>query len=213
MDGQMMYGMTGVPNNNNSISTYATLLDTGNLVLVNTSNKAILWQSFDYPTDTLLPGMNLGQDIDTGYTWSLRSWKSTDDPSPGPYTLQYNFGLASLSVNKGSKVLLIDGNSNFSIQNVFDLVPTEKRFNQLDFTQSYYIHFPIDSNSRLVLEVSGDLKYEALSEESNRWLFQFSSKCFIDNSCGIFSICNPEAIDPCKCLDGFTPLDADSWKQ
>ncbi|GAU28738.1 hypothetical protein TSUD_372460, partial [Trifolium subterraneum] len=224
MDGQMVYGVTGVPNKNNGISTYATLLDTGNLVLVNTSNQAILWQSFDYPTDTLLPGMNLGQDTDTGHTWSLRSWKSTDDPSPGLYTLHYNFGLASLSVNKGSKLLLIDGNSNFSIQNVINRVPTEKPlnqliprekgFNQLNLTQSYNNYFTIGSNSRLVLQASGDLKYEALSKESNRWLFQFSSKCSIDNSCGIFSICNPEAdVDPCKCLEGFKPLDADSWRQ
>ncbi|PNY02978.1 serine/threonine kinase family protein, partial [Trifolium pratense] len=218
-DGRMTYGVTDVLNINESISTYVTLLDKGNLVLVNTSNKAVLWQSFNYPTDTLLPGMNLGHDINKGYTWSLRSWKSTVDPSPGPYTLLYNFGLLSLSVNKGSKGLLIDGNSNISIQNVFYRVQQGPRDgpNVLNpnVTQSYnnYEYFTIDSNYRLVLEVSGDLKYEALSEESNRWVFQSSSKCSIDNSCGIFSICNREAIDPCKCLDGFTPLDADSWNQ
>ncbi|KAK2355151.1 G-type lectin S-receptor serine/threonine-protein kinase [Trifolium repens] len=114
IDGRTIYGVTGVPNNKNSISTYMILLDTGNLVLLNTSNQAIVWQSFDYPTDTLLPGMEIGQ------TWSLRSWKSKDDPSPGPYTLQYDSsGIPILSVNKGSNVLWIDGNSNFSVQDVF----------------------------------------------------------------------------------------------
>jgi hypothetical protein len=68
--------------NNNSISIYATLLDTGNLVLVNNSNQAILWQSFDNPSDTLLPGMKIGK------TSSMRSWVSEDYPSEGPYTLQ-----------------------------------------------------------------------------------------------------------------------------
>ncbi|KAI7757038.1 hypothetical protein M8C21_003151, partial [Ambrosia artemisiifolia] len=35
----------------------AKLLETGNLVLMDQKEK-IIWQSFDYPTDTLLPGMN-----------------------------------------------------------------------------------------------------------------------------------------------------------
>jgi len=69
-DGKMTYDMT-FGNNNNSISTYATLLDTGNLVLVNNSSQAILWQSFDNPTDTLLPGMNMGYDTITGRTYAM----------------------------------------------------------------------------------------------------------------------------------------------
>ncbi|KAF5934776.1 hypothetical protein HYC85_025905 [Camellia sinensis] len=43
-----------VPSNDTS----ATLLDTGNLVL--RAGKHIVWQSFDYPSDTWLPGMKLG---------------------------------------------------------------------------------------------------------------------------------------------------------
>ncbi|KAI7987711.1 G-type lectin S-receptor-like serine/threonine-protein kinase [Camellia lanceoleosa] len=43
-----------VPSNDTS----ATLLDTGNLVL--REGKHIVWQSFDYPSDTWLPGMKLG---------------------------------------------------------------------------------------------------------------------------------------------------------
>jgi hypothetical protein len=207
IDGRTIYGVTGVPSNKNSISTYIILLDTGNLILVNTSNQVIVWQSFDYPTDTLLPGMNIGHDNETGHTWSLRSWKSKDDPSPGPYTLQYDSGIPILSVNKGSNDLWIDGNSNFSVFDVFSGA-------DLQYSSDSKRYIPTDSNSRLVLAVSGDLKLEAWSKKSNRWLFLLSSKCSIDNPCGVFSICNPdEAIDPCKCLDGFKPLDADSWKQ
>ncbi|XP_028082264.1 G-type lectin S-receptor-like serine/threonine-protein kinase At1g67520 [Camellia sinensis] len=43
-----------VPSNDTS----ATLLDTGNLVL--RAGKHIVWRSFDYPSDTWLPGMKLG---------------------------------------------------------------------------------------------------------------------------------------------------------
>ncbi|KAF6154131.1 hypothetical protein GIB67_016383 [Kingdonia uniflora] len=45
------------------------LLDSGNLVLrdANDGNStSYLWQSFDHPSDSLLPGMKVGRDIRTG---------------------------------------------------------------------------------------------------------------------------------------------------
>ncbi|KAM7523092.1 hypothetical protein LguiA_012994 [Lonicera macranthoides] len=44
-----------------------------------------LWQSYDYPTDMLLPGMKLKWDRKTKLNWYLSSWKSEDDPSSGNY--------------------------------------------------------------------------------------------------------------------------------
>ncbi|CAN6545599.1 unnamed protein product [Malus baccata var. baccata] len=46
-------------------SVEATILDSGNFVLqevssVNGSTNGVLWQSFDHPTDTFIPGMKLG---------------------------------------------------------------------------------------------------------------------------------------------------------
>nr|POE76832.1 s-locus-specific glycoprotein s13 [Quercus suber] len=62
------------------------LLDLGNLVLreENEENpEKYLWQSFDYPSDTWLPGMKVGWDLRTGLERRLTAWKSPDDPSPG----------------------------------------------------------------------------------------------------------------------------------
>lgn len=50
-------------NPNNDVA-YAALLDTGNLVLVD-KYSVVRWQSFDYPTDTLLPGQVLLEDSDS----------------------------------------------------------------------------------------------------------------------------------------------------
>ncbi|KAK4576515.1 hypothetical protein RGQ29_027178 [Quercus rubra] len=64
-------------------SPVVELLDSGNLVLreENKENpESYLWQSFDYPSDTWLPGMKLGW---TGLERRLTAWKSPDDPSPG----------------------------------------------------------------------------------------------------------------------------------
>ncbi|KAG8494737.1 hypothetical protein CXB51_012578 [Gossypium anomalum] len=69
----------------------ATLLDYGNFILRELSSdgstKRILWQSFDYPTDTLLPGMKLGINLKTGHNWSLSSWISDAVPATGSFTL------------------------------------------------------------------------------------------------------------------------------
>ncbi|KAI7748481.1 hypothetical protein M8C21_009304 [Ambrosia artemisiifolia] len=71
-----------------------TLLDSGNLVLrelhLDGSVKRVLWQSFDYPTDTLLPGMKLGINLKTGHRWSLTSWRNDELPAVGLFTLDLN---------------------------------------------------------------------------------------------------------------------------
>ena len=70
----------------------AVLLDTGNFVLHELNSdgtvKRDLWQSFDYPTDTLLPGMKLG--FSSEQAWSLKSWRSDVVPDTGSFTFGMN---------------------------------------------------------------------------------------------------------------------------
>ncbi|MFS7960429.1 putative protein kinase RLK-Pelle-DLSV family [Helianthus anomalus] len=63
------------------------LMDTGNLVVWDrsTNKENVMWQSFDHPGNTLLPGMKFGKDLATGRERVITPWKSADDPSPGPY--------------------------------------------------------------------------------------------------------------------------------
>ncbi|KAK1575195.1 hypothetical protein Q3G72_003357 [Acer saccharum] len=72
-------------------NTSATLMSSGNLVLHEMNSdgsvKRVLWQSFDYPTDTLLPGMKLGFNLQTDHQWSLRSWLTVGNPAQGSFTL------------------------------------------------------------------------------------------------------------------------------
>ncbi|KAK2407736.1 receptor serine/threonine-protein kinase SD1-7 [Trifolium repens] len=83
VDGQITYHVTNFTDNNNN-STYMALFDSGNLRLQNNSNHAILWDSFGNPTDTILAG----NDLMLGNSWSINSWASADDPSPGQFTLK-----------------------------------------------------------------------------------------------------------------------------
>uniref|UniRef100_A0A0R0JVL9 Bulb-type lectin domain-containing protein n=1 Tax=Glycine max TaxID=3847 RepID=A0A0R0JVL9_SOYBN len=59
-------------------SIVVKLLESGNMVMKDGHNN-LLWQSFDYPSDTLLPGMKIGVNFKTGQHRALRSWKSLSD--------------------------------------------------------------------------------------------------------------------------------------
>ncbi|KAD3337318.1 hypothetical protein E3N88_32838 [Mikania micrantha] len=76
--------VTGVQVNN--IPT-AQLLDSGNLVLFQGQNKDVYsWQSFDYPSNTFLPGMKIRIDRKTGLNRVFTSWKSSVNPGVGDYS-------------------------------------------------------------------------------------------------------------------------------
>ncbi|KAJ9540082.1 hypothetical protein OSB04_026588 [Centaurea solstitialis] len=70
-----------------SSNLVAQLLDSGNLVLKDDTSGEFVWQSFDHPGNTWLPGMKIGAIDITGTTTNLTSWKSSHDPSTGSYTL------------------------------------------------------------------------------------------------------------------------------
>lgn len=68
----------------------ATLQDDGNFVLADESdNYRVLWQSFDYPTDVLLPGMKLGSNLTSGKNWTLTSGLSYQVPASGAFSLSF----------------------------------------------------------------------------------------------------------------------------
>ncbi|KAL4282073.1 hypothetical protein GQ457_03G023680 [Hibiscus cannabinus] len=90
--GGIIYMVTDLQLTNANVS--ATLLDSGNLVFRD-ENSSILWQSFDFPAHTFLPRMKLGYGRRIGKTWLYVSWRSSNDPSPGNFTLQLDPGKRS----------------------------------------------------------------------------------------------------------------------
>ena len=124
--------MTNISSN---INTSATLLDSGNLVLRNNDSN-ILWQSFDYPSHTFLPGMKIGYDRRAGKTWSLTSWKSTEDPSPGAFSLEVDpNGTSQFFILRGSTRQYWTSGPWDEDSNLFSRVP-EMRLNYI-FNYSY----------------------------------------------------------------------------
>ena len=78
-------GTLRITNQDSTITTgltdpVAQLLNNGNFVVKQDGESSgYSWQGFDYPTDTLLPGMKLG--ISLRFSYTLTAWKSNHDPS------------------------------------------------------------------------------------------------------------------------------------
>ncbi|RVW68946.1 Receptor-like serine/threonine-protein kinase SD1-7 [Vitis vinifera] len=68
-------------------SVVLTVSTDGNLEIL---EEKFAYKSFDYPSHAFLPGMKIGYDKRAGKTWSLTSWKSTEDPSPGVFSLAHD---------------------------------------------------------------------------------------------------------------------------
>ncbi|KAK2654859.1 hypothetical protein Ddye_014715 [Dipteronia dyeriana] len=68
-----------------TVNRSVTLQQSGNLVLSESMANGSIWQSFDYPTDTLLPGMKLGFNLQTGQQWFLKSWRARNNPAEGSF--------------------------------------------------------------------------------------------------------------------------------
>ncbi|PRQ26795.1 putative non-specific serine/threonine protein kinase [Rosa chinensis] len=91
-----------------AINTTATLLDSGNFVLKEEYTGTVLWQSFDNPTDTYLPGMKLGWSALNTNQPSFHlfvSWVSPQSPARGLFTLTMDrINFTKIQVWRGDKV-------------------------------------------------------------------------------------------------------------
>ncbi|KAF8024022.1 hypothetical protein BT93_F1276 [Corymbia citriodora subsp. variegata] len=202
----------------------AQLLDSGNLVVSeNTSSHSgeFSWQSFDYPTDTLLAGMRMGWSLKTGFQWHLTSWKSTDDPSSGDYTYRINVnGLPQFeTLKRGSTKTYQTGPWN-GIR--FMGAPTplgtvlKRSFvcNETDvyseFESSRY-----DIITIFTLNPFGLFQRLQREKESSTWDVIISNPgdpCDYYGQCGANSVCKSNKDPRCQCLQGFVPKSQDEWQ-
>ncbi|XP_058071194.1 G-type lectin S-receptor-like serine/threonine-protein kinase At4g27290 [Magnolia sinica] len=202
--------------------TSARLLDSGNLVLMSDEGR-VIWQSFDYPTDTYLPGMKLGLNRKSGQnSWFLSSWTSEDDPAPGDYTLGMDInGSAQFFIRRGRQNYWTSGTWNGQI---FSLIPEMRRSYVFNYSyisnedETYFIYSLYNNYniiSRLVMDVSGQIKQMTWLESSQNWnLFwtQPRAECDVYAPCGAYGICKEGMRDsPCTCLHGFEPYSQRDW--
>lgn len=201
----------------------AQMLESGNLVIreLNDENpENFLWQSFDYPTDTQLPGMKLGINLVTGLQRYLSSWKSSDDPAPGEFTYHLDLtGYPQIILKKGSVEMYRTGPWNglgFSGRPKFrnNTIYTHKLV--LNKEEVYYMFEQISTSvlTRFVLKQSGTAERLIWVEGRQNWepyLIAPTDHCDTYKLCGAYGSCNINNGPVCSCLDRFEPEYEDNW--
>nr|XP_043618034.1 G-type lectin S-receptor-like serine/threonine-protein kinase At4g27290 [Erigeron canadensis] len=197
------------------------LLDTGNLVVLdhNSTNKNLIWQSFDYPCDTLLPGMRFGKNLVTGLQIFLKSWKSPDDPSIGMYTHRmFTDGYPQHFTYQGQTIISRMGpwnglgfsghptdipNSIYSVEFVHN---RKEIYNKYELKSSVLM--------RMVMTWDGKALFLVWIERTQEWL-EYADVSV--DSCGQFALCGPYGScsinkrPPCSCMEGFEPQNPKEW--
>ncbi|OMP04568.1 hypothetical protein COLO4_09514 [Corchorus olitorius] len=197
------------------------LLDSGNLVVKDGNSENYLWQSFDYPTDTMLPGMKIGWDLRINLSRRLAAWKNPDDPSPGDLTYGVELeGNPEMVIRKGSQKYYrsglwngegFSGTPNLRNNPVFsyDFVWNEE--------EVYYIYFLKNKSvmSRFVLnQTEGVRQRYTWNPETQTWkLFSIMPSDYCDRCglCGANGNCDTSKLPACQCLKAFKPKSPERW--
>ncbi|KAF3457321.1 hypothetical protein FNV43_RR01978 [Rhamnella rubrinervis] len=208
----MLANASALPTNEYS----ARLLDSGNLVLFENESKKLLWQSFNYTTNTLLLNMKLGLDRKTGLNWFLTSWKSEDDPRIGNCTLRIDpTGSPQLILYKGQVPWWRAGHWNAIGFGGLEVIPTNYLFyvsfvnndNEISIMEGMH---NTSIKSRIVVDESGLIQGFVWYEQERGWKHIGSlpeQPCDQYGHCGVFGLCelNYNLEFECTCLPGFNP--------
>ncbi|XP_030514139.2 G-type lectin S-receptor-like serine/threonine-protein kinase B120 isoform X2 [Rhodamnia argentea] len=222
--------------NSSSVPTNSTavLMDTGNLVLLASADadsasadgdiSNSYWQSFENPTDTYLPGMRVRVNSRAGENRAFWSWRSSNDPSPGNFSLGVD--------PRGSPQIVIWGQSGRQWRSghwnglIFTGVPNMTGSYRYGFKLSsteadgsmYFTYTPLNSSKLLMFRVLWNGTEEQLGwdETSNEWTVlheQPAKECDLYNKCGDFAICNEMDSPRCSCMVGFSPSSPEQWNR
>ncbi|VAH85133.1 unnamed protein product [Triticum turgidum subsp. durum] len=199
----------------------AKLLNSGNLVVLS-SDGAMLWQSFENPSDVVLAGMPMQDTHKTHPPWRIISWKGPDDPSKGRFSagkdlatpLQYFVWDGSVPYRR-APVWNSYVYSNMELQTVSSLMYLT--INKGTDDETYSTFGLSDGSSRIFYKVdySGKTMLLRWNTSLTDWtaLQQLSAyECNLDGYCGAYGYCdNTEATPTCKCLDEFVPSNKTEW--
>ncbi|KAJ0263521.1 S-locus glycoprotein domain-containing protein [Hirschfeldia incana] len=217
---------TNLPRGNVRSPVVAELLANGNFVMRysnynDINSSGFLWQSFDFPTDTLLPEMKLGYNLKTGRNRFLTSWRNVDDPTSGDFTYK-------LDVGRGLPEFFLK-EKHFEMQR-------SGPWNGIEFSGipevqglSYMVYDYTENNEEVAYTflMSNQSIYSGLRIDDLGYLYRFTwippswvwisswtlptDDCDIYESCGPNSYCDLRTSPKCNCVRGFVPKNQTHW--
>ncbi|KAK9156007.1 hypothetical protein Sjap_003487 [Stephania japonica] len=209
-------------------SSELVLGDDGNLVLRDGSDPLshnLLWQSFDHPTDTILPGAKTGYDKRRKVSTKLTSWRNSEDPTSSIYTLEVtpdgHFGVHW----NGSQEYWTTGTWN---GRTFGQTPEMRsnslfNFKRVSNENETYVTYSLNNRAVLSraseqvhLENSGDAESKGvcmacMDKDWNVIWSQPLGKCVVYGLCRAFGICSENGAYVCQCLQGFQTKSPKDW--
>ncbi|KAK8946864.1 G-type lectin S-receptor-like serine/threonine-protein kinase [Platanthera zijinensis] len=201
---------------NSSPNFISQLLDSGNLVVRAVNSSSILWQSFDYPTDTMLPGMKLGPYLTTGLDRNLTAWLSPSDPSPGNYTIGiYAEGVPQLVLRTSGGWLWRGGPWNgFGFSGAgptqfYDISLYRVFLSGFNVTKEeifYYFNTVNGAITTLTMDHNGTIRRNEWAASSENWNIDWlapSDYCDFFPACGTNGMCDTSSSPVCRCVEGF----------
>ncbi|XP_028804434.1 G-type lectin S-receptor-like serine/threonine-protein kinase RKS1 [Neltuma alba] len=209
-----------------STKVMAQLTDFGNLVLIQNDSKTVIWQSFDHPTDTLLPYARIGVNKRTGQSQFLQSWKTEDDPGTGSFSVRFNASGKSqlfLYNNNAPWWRIGSFNGELYVGNPFMKQAMATDFNITILDDDNEVGFRYNTFDKTIIVhamvlQSGSFQvliWDSNKKQWNRYWYGPKGDCDVYGSCGANGNCDSYdyAYFKCFCLPGFEPKNPTDWYQ
>ncbi|XP_057831491.2 G-type lectin S-receptor-like serine/threonine-protein kinase At2g19130 [Cryptomeria japonica] len=191
----------------------AVLLDSGNFVMLNDYHESKpLWQSFDYPVDSWLPGMRFGGQQ------KLIGWKNSMDPAPGLFSIQFDPSGATqfvLTWNNSVQYWKSGTWDGKILSALPELINGELYNVSLERTSSgLYVSYTVLGVVSAFLKIkSGAIQTLSLFDDAKPFMIGRSptDQCDVYGLCGAYGSCNSDNLQSCSCVEGFSPADQRAW--
>ncbi|PWA43530.1 S-locus glycoprotein domain-containing protein [Artemisia annua] len=195
------------------------ILNSGNLVLKELDKQPYLWQSFSFPTNSILPNQLFTKDT------FLISSKSSTNFSSGYYKLYFdNDNVIRLLFNNDEVTSVYwpppwlptweAGRSSYNSSRIA-MLDSEGQFRSTDQFSFNTTDYGSNLQRRLTLDVDGNIRVYSLNKR--RWIVSWqaiSKPCAISGNCGPDSLCtySSELGRSCTCMHGYKAKNqTDSW--
>uniref|UniRef100_A0A0D3ESB0 Receptor-like serine/threonine-protein kinase n=1 Tax=Oryza barthii TaxID=65489 RepID=A0A0D3ESB0_9ORYZ len=188
-----------------------SLRDTGNLVIEDPSTGRAVWQSFDRPTDTLLPSQRFTKDtkLVAGY-FSL--YYDNDNVLrmlyDGPEIASIYWPLPGVSI-------FDFGRTNYNSSRIA-ILDDAGVFRSSDRLQAQASDMGVGVKRRLTIEQDGNLRIYSLNASTGGWAVTWaalSQPCQAHGLCGKNGLCVYLPSLRCSCPPGYEMIDRRDWRK
>lgn len=195
----------------------AEVLESGNLVLKNQQGE-ILWQSFDFPTDTLLPLQPFTKNT------KLTSKFSKENYGSGYFNLYFGsdnvLRLICDSPDTSSTYwpnpdndIYTNGRTNYNSSRIA-VLDERGRFLSSDLLKFNASDMGYGIRRRMTMDYDGNLRIYSLANSTGLWSITWQAlqqPCAVQGICGRNAICVYAPDPTCACPPGFEPVDLSNW--